>query len=192
MSSPTVVIIGAGMVPTDSKRLPFFELMTDISRLFGLLPQAGVKAARDLVNAGYSVTILEGRNRIGGRLWTDRSFGIAGLANDLGKSEIIPDAIITRSASVCFTVDMSFSSKFQEHLGSTDPCLPAFHARSRPKPPSCNKLRDVPTHREAHTATGILSPSRSIPSLPWRGLLVFPCTALTWIYQKSTMVARGP
>ena len=88
MSSPTVVIIGAGMVPTDSKRLPFFELMTTVF-LFPRgrrtrSPQAGIKAGRDLVNAGYSVTILEGRNRIGGRLWTDRTFGIAGLANDLG------------------------------------------------------------------------------------------------------------
>nr|WP_255570869.1 FAD-dependent oxidoreductase [Cohnella sp. CFH 77786] len=34
---------------------------------------AGLAAARELRSAGYKVVILEGRDRIGGRLWTDRS-----------------------------------------------------------------------------------------------------------------------
>lgn len=42
----TVLVIGAGM--------------------------AGIAAAQDLQNKGYEVTILEGRNRAGGRIWTQR------------------------------------------------------------------------------------------------------------------------
>lgn len=44
---------------------------------------AGIRAARLLTDAGATVTILEGRSRIGGRLWTDRTLG---YANDLGAS----------------------------------------------------------------------------------------------------------
>ena len=46
-SSSTVLVIGAGM--------------------------AGLAAARTLQAAGVNVTVLEGRERIGGRVWTDRS-----------------------------------------------------------------------------------------------------------------------
>ncbi|HJT35042.1 MAG TPA: FAD-dependent oxidoreductase [Pirellulales bacterium] len=34
---------------------------------------AGLAAARELASLGYQVTVLEGRQRIGGRIWTDRS-----------------------------------------------------------------------------------------------------------------------
>jgi monoamine oxidase len=44
---------------------------------------AGIRAGRLLTDAGVAVTILEGRSRIGGRLWSDRSLG---YANDLGAS----------------------------------------------------------------------------------------------------------
>ena len=46
---------------------------------------AGLAAARRLVSQGLEVTILEGRERIGGRIWTDRSLGIP---VDLGASWI--------------------------------------------------------------------------------------------------------
>jgi monoamine oxidase len=36
---------------------------------------AGIIAARDLSNKGYSVVLLEGRNRIGGRTYTEKVFG---------------------------------------------------------------------------------------------------------------------
>lgn len=46
---------------------------------------AGLAAARELVDADYSVIVLEARDRIGGRIWTDRSLG---LPLDLGASWI--------------------------------------------------------------------------------------------------------
>jgi monoamine oxidase len=36
---------------------------------------SGLAAARHLRDAGYSVIVLEGRNRVGGRVWTDHSIG---------------------------------------------------------------------------------------------------------------------
>ncbi|PTL81597.1 NAD(P)/FAD-dependent oxidoreductase [Vitiosangium sp. GDMCC 1.1324] len=36
---------------------------------------AGLKAARDLARKGATVTVLEARNRVGGRAWTDTSLG---------------------------------------------------------------------------------------------------------------------
>jgi len=46
---------------------------------------AGVAAARGLVERGCSVTVVEARERLGGRIWTDRSWGIP---VDLGVSFI--------------------------------------------------------------------------------------------------------
>lgn len=37
---------------------------------------AGLSAAKELQKNGFQVTILEAKSRIGGRIWTDKSFGI--------------------------------------------------------------------------------------------------------------------
>lgn len=58
--SETVLIIGAGM--------------------------AGIAAARELHDAGYQVTVLEGRDRLGGRLWSSRRWADSPV--DLGASWI--------------------------------------------------------------------------------------------------------
>lgn len=47
---------------------------------------AGLAAARMLHDASYTVTVLEGRDRIGGRVWTNRT--LDGLPLDLGASWI--------------------------------------------------------------------------------------------------------
>ncbi|WP_051021052.1 FAD-dependent oxidoreductase [Synechococcus sp. PCC 6312] len=47
---------------------------------------AGLAAARILQDQGQRVLVLEGRNRIGGRVWTNRS--LDGLPLDLGASWI--------------------------------------------------------------------------------------------------------
>lgn len=46
---------------------------------------AGVSAARELQSRGFHVTVLEGRDRIGGRIWSNRSLG---ATIDLGASWI--------------------------------------------------------------------------------------------------------
>ena len=46
---------------------------------------AGISAARKLTDDGYDVVVLEGRERIGGRIWSDRSLG---AAVDLGATWI--------------------------------------------------------------------------------------------------------
>ena len=46
---------------------------------------AGLGAAKELADGGVKVTVLEGRDRIGGRVWTDRRLG---LPLDLGASWI--------------------------------------------------------------------------------------------------------
>ena len=60
MSDEKILVVGAGM--------------------------AGLSAARILHDAGYVVTLLEGRDRIGGRVWTSRKWADAPM--DLGGSWI--------------------------------------------------------------------------------------------------------
>jgi monoamine oxidase len=57
--SKTILVIGAGM--------------------------AGLTTARKLKQQGFKVTVLEARNRMGGRIWTDRSLGVP---MDMGASWI--------------------------------------------------------------------------------------------------------
>ena len=52
---------------------------------------AGLVAARELVAAGLQVTVLEARERVGGRTWT-APFANTGLSVDLGAEWVIPAA----------------------------------------------------------------------------------------------------
>jgi polyamine oxidase len=61
-------------------------IMTDVKRVIVVgAGTAGLAAARVLHDRGISVTVLEGRERLGGRIWTDRSWG---APIDLGVSFI--------------------------------------------------------------------------------------------------------
>src|SRR6267154_5017903 len=65
---------------------------------------AGLSAARDLVQLGHDVVVLEGRDRVGGRSSTTT---IAGVPVDLGGTFVGPtqDAVIALAAEVgCETV----------------------------------------------------------------------------------------
>lgn len=55
---------------------------------------AGLSAARELSHRGYHVTVLEGRDRVGGRLW---SSNLDGTAIDLGA---VRDAPTTRPCCI--------------------------------------------------------------------------------------------
>ncbi len=68
-------------------RMPFPRAQAaDSSVLIVGAGVAGLAAARMLHDAGYAVTVLEARDRIGGRLWTNRT--LDGLPLDLGASWI--------------------------------------------------------------------------------------------------------
>ena len=49
---------------------------------------AGLAAARQLRSRGWDPVVLEGRDRVGGRLWSLRPSALKGVALDLGASWI--------------------------------------------------------------------------------------------------------
>lgn len=89
---------------------------------------SGVAAGKTLQESGYEVVILEARNRVGGRIWTDRS---TGKALDLGASWIhaitgnpITELAIKIKAPLTGLVDYNDTSTFDAD-GKEDPLTPA-------------------------------------------------------------------
>ena len=97
---------------------------------------AGLTAARLLSQSGRSVAVLEARDRLGGRVWTDRSDG---RATDLGASWIhgVTDSPVTAAATAFGMRTMEFTvgsyqpdSRPIAYYGPDGECLPGAAARA--------------------------------------------------------------
>ena len=80
----TLLALAAGLPLARSRRLLASESAPLDAIVIGA-GTAGLAAARELLNKGKRVLVLEARNRIGGRIWTDTSLG---FPLDLGASWI--------------------------------------------------------------------------------------------------------
>lgn len=64
---------------------------------------SGIGAARQLKNLGFKVTVLEARNRIGGRIWDDDSFGVC-----VGKgAQIVTGVVNSPTTIICEQADLN-------------------------------------------------------------------------------------
>ena len=108
---------------------------------------AGLTAANELRKAGLSVAVLEARDRVGGRLWTDV---IDGAMLEIGGQWVSPDqdALIETLADLGLETYRPLPRGRQRlhRPGRREP--PASRARSSPSPPTTERVI-AETHRAA-------------------------------------------
>jgi len=76
---------------------------------------SGLAAAKTLATAGYNVTVLEARNRLGGRMWTDRT--TLSIPADLGAGWIHqavgnPITTLANTYNVAYKIWLQFPTAF--------------------------------------------------------------------------------
>jgi len=143
---------------------------------------AGLTAARLLVRAGHRVVVLEARDRVGGRVWTER---VDGLVTDLGASWIhgITDSPVAAAAA-------SFGMPMVEFT------VGGYQPDSRPIAyygPDGERLTDAAARRfadDVHTvdATLLTVIAASAPHASYRDVTEAALVAHEWDEQRTQRV----
>ncbi|MFD8375817.1 FAD-dependent oxidoreductase [Streptomyces sp. NPDC059688] len=111
---------------------------------------AGLACARALVEEGYQVTVLEGRDRIGGRIWTQHLAGVPaemGASWIHGSSDNVMNRVLKESGDPSYTFDYENSTgedgqatrqlaRFEKKLDEVDHPSAATVASVMPRNPS--------------------------------------------------------
>ena len=86
IGTASALALSCGMLTPDEENVPMTDQNSKSADVLVLgAGIAGLAAARTLTDKGLNVIVLEARNRVGGRMWTDSSLG---LPLDLGASWI--------------------------------------------------------------------------------------------------------
>ncbi|AWI27418.1 flavin monoamine oxidase family protein [Streptomyces tirandamycinicus] len=114
---------------------------------------AGIGCARALVDEGYRVTVLEGRDRVGGRVWTRR---IAGAPAEMGASWIHGSSGNVLTGILEHTGDPRHTFDYDNSTGGNDEAMRELARYER-------KLDDVEDPDEATVAS--VTPQRPSAAL---------------------------
>ncbi len=122
--------------------------MTEITRDVVIIGAgaAGTTAANELKKAGLSVAVLEARDRVGGRLWTDV---IDGAMLEIGGQWVSPDqdALIETIADLGLETYSRYRDGDSVYVGP-DGAMHPLHRRDVPGRPR-DRARDRRDHRAA-------------------------------------------
>lgn len=121
--------------------------MTEITRDVAIIGAgaAGLTAANDLKKAGLSVVVLEARDRVGGRLWTDE---IEGAMLELGGQWVSPDqhALIDTLADLGLETYSRYREGDSVYVGA-DGAAKRFTGEMFPVAPETERIIDEITAR---------------------------------------------